>query len=95
MSVSLDELDAFIALDYTRSAMCCSSLDLHDLLSKLCCQTVFSESMSLNNFKEIIWTPQSDDKSNRSNRLRNDQFALVSELWSHFVKNRQLCLIEM
>jgi hypothetical protein len=44
--ISLEEIEAFIALVYARGAMCCSSLDLSDLWSKQWGPPIFSETMS-------------------------------------------------
>jgi len=32
-----------------------------------------------------------DKKSERSKRLQNDKFALISEIWNKFIENSQAC----
>ena len=49
--------------------------------------------MSRNRFREILRYLRFDEKSTRSERLKNDKFALVSFVWERFVTNSQTCYV--
>lgn len=51
----------------------------------------FSETMSRNNFTEILRFIRFDKKSQRSERLKADKFAMVSTIWNIFIENSQNC----
>ena len=47
--------------------------------------------MSRNDFAEIMRFIQFDKKSERSQRLRTNKFAMVSTIWDRFIENSQNC----
>ena len=47
--------------------------------------------MGRNSFMEILRFIRFDKKSERSKRLQNDKFALISEIWNKFIENSQAC----
>ncbi|XP_033178751.1 piggyBac transposable element-derived protein 4-like [Bombus impatiens] len=51
----------------------------------------FSKAMSRNDFTEIMKFIRFDKKSERSQRLRNNKFAMVSTVWDRFIENSQNC----
>lgn len=92
-NISLDELDAFIALLYARGALGMGSIELDELWSIQWGPPVFRETMGRNRFREIQRYLRFDIKSTRALRLQSDKFALVSEIWDEFIKNCILCYI--
>lgn len=89
--LSLDELDAFISLLYIRGALHAKGLSIDALWSTKWGGRYFNETMSRNRFKEIMRYLRFDVKSTRSQRLVNDRFTLVSEVWNSFIENCLLC----
>ena len=47
--------------------------------------------MSRNEFVETLKFIRFDKKDNRSHRLKNDKFALISTVWDKFIENSQNC----
>ncbi|XP_033319032.1 uncharacterized protein LOC117216437 [Bombus bifarius] len=47
--------------------------------------------MSRNEFVEILKFIRFDKKDDRSQRLKNDKFALISTVWDKFIENSQNC----
>lgn len=90
-SISLEELDAFISLLYARGAFISKGISINNLWSKTWGLKFFHETMARDRFKEIMRYLRFDMKATRSQRLRTDQFALVSEIWNTFVENCLLC----
>ncbi|XP_054729834.1 uncharacterized protein LOC129238721 [Anastrepha obliqua] len=86
-NLSLDELDAFIALIYARGAYNMSHLDLDILWSEDWGPPVFNKTMSKNRYKEIMEYLRFDMRSTRSVRLANDKFAMISDTWKKFIDN--------
>ncbi|KAF2894919.1 hypothetical protein ILUMI_11255 [Ignelater luminosus] len=68
-SLSLEELDAFIALLYARGAYSATNLKLHHMWSNVWGPPVFSQTMGRNRFKEIV-RYLSFDMKNRNDELR-------------------------
>ena len=48
---------------------------------------IFTETVSRDRFKEIMLYLRFDIKSTRSQRLLNDRFIFISEVWNNFIKN--------
>ncbi len=86
-SVSLQELDAFIALLYARGAFGAKNLPIHRLWSNTWGISFFCDTMSRNRFKKILRFIRFDMKFSRSQRLQTDKFALASEVWRSFIEN--------
>ncbi|CAK9832670.1 PiggyBac transposable element-derived protein 4 [Anthophora retusa] len=90
-TVSLAELNAFIAILYACGAYEAKNLKLPYLWSEKWGPKFFSETMSRNKFAEILRLIRFDKKNERSQRLQTDKFALVSEVWKKFIENSQMC----
>lgn len=90
-NISLEELDAFISLLYARGAFISKGISINDLWSKTWGLNFFHQTMARDRFKEIMRYLRFDLKETRSERLRTDQFALVSEIWNTFIENCLLC----
>lgn len=78
-TVSIAQLYAFIAILYTRKAYEARSLKTLYLWSKNWGPTFFSNAMPRDKFMEILKFIRFDKKIQRSERLRTDKFALISE----------------
>jgi len=90
-SVSLEELDAFIAVLYARGAYGARTITLHDLWNKQWGPPFFSQTMSRNRFIEILRFLRFDEKATRHERKISDKFCLASELWNKFIENCIAC----
>ena len=90
-TLSLAELNAFIAILYARGAYEAKNLRLSYLWSQRWGPEFFSKTMSRNKFAEILRVIRFDKKNERSQQLQTDKFALVSEVWNKFVENSQMC----
>jgi len=90
--VSLEELNAVVAIMYVRGASGMKGLELDSLWSKFGVPFI-KDVMSRNRFREILRYLRFDEKSTRSERLKNDKFALVSFVWERFVTNSQTCYV--
>lgn len=90
-TVSLEELDAFVAILYARGAYCFRTLKVHDLWSKEWGPPFFTSTMTRNRFLEIMKYLRFDEKSTRNERSVTDKFCLVSELWYKFIDNCLSC----
>jgi len=86
-TLSLEELDAFIALIYARGALGSSGLELDELWSEVWGPPIFRETMARNRFRKIMKYLRFDEKSSRRERLENDKFAHVSFVWDTFTEN--------
>ncbi|CAL7933005.1 unnamed protein product [Xylocopa violacea] len=80
-NLSIAKLYAFIGLLYARGAYEAKNMD----------PSFFSTTMSRNDFTEISRFIRFDNKNQRSERLQNDKFALISEVWCKFIENSQNC----
>ncbi|XP_068086267.1 zinc finger protein 184 [Anabrus simplex] len=78
-SVSLEKLEAFIALVYARGVLGASNTELDELWSKKWGPPFFSETMGRNCFREIQRFLRFNVRTTRSERLKTDEFALVSK----------------
>jgi hypothetical protein len=88
--LSLDELDSFISLLYIRGALHAKGLSTDALWSTKWGNRYFNETMSQKRFKEVMRYLRFDIKSTRSQRLLNDRFTLVSEVWNNFIEKFML-----
>ena len=81
------KLDAFIA----RGAYQAKNLNVSYLWNKIWRPAFFSKTISRNDFAEIMRFIRFDRKSERSQRLRTNKFAMVSTIWDQFTENLQNC----
>ena len=88
-SLSPYELDAFLGVLYLRSATESKGMDIHLLWSEKYGFPFIKNVMSRNRFVEILRFLRFDDKSSRSQRLKTDKFACVSEVFYAFDANCQ------
>ena len=86
-ALTIEELEAFIAVMYARGATGKKTLSLHDLWTENWGVPLCKSDMSRNQFCEILRFLRFGVKSNRSQRLQTDKFALFSEVWTHFTDN--------
>lgn len=92
-NITLDELDAFIGILYIRGAIGASSLDLDSLWSIKWGNSIIKAIMSRNRFREIMKYLRFDHKSSRRQRLVEDKFGMISEIWYDFISNAQACYV--
>lgn len=90
-NLSTAKFDAFIALLYARGAYETKNLNISYLWNKKWGPEFFSRTMSRNSFSEIMRFIRFDKRSQRSQRLQTDKFALISEVWYIFIENNQNC----
>ena len=75
--------DAYIALLYAPSAYQAKYLDVSYLWNKIWRLAFLSKTMNRNDFAEIMRFIRFDKKSERSQRLRSNKFAMVFTVWSN------------
>lgn len=85
------KINAFIALLYARGAYQANNLNISYLWNKKWGPAFFSNTMSRSAFCEIMRFIRFDKKSQRSQRLQTDKFALISDIWYKFIENSQNC----
>jgi len=90
-NLSIAKLYAFIGLLYARGAYEAKNMNLSYLWNKKWGPSFFSTTMSRNDFTEIMKFIRFDNRNQRSQRLQNDKFALISEVWYKFIENSQNC----
>ena len=88
--LSRAKLDAFIGLLYARGAYESKNLKIAHLWNKTWGSSFFPRTMSRNDFSQIMRFIRFDNKTERSQRLRTDKFALISDIWDRFVQNSQI-----
>ncbi|GBP60673.1 PiggyBac transposable element-derived protein 4 [Eumeta japonica] len=91
--MTMEELDAFIAVLYIRGAIGAHNLDLDSLWSIKWGNPIIKATMSRNRFREIMKYLRFDHKSSRRQRLNEDKFVMVSDIWYEFIANAQACYI--
>lgn len=92
-SVSLEKLEAFIALLYARGVLGVNRTELDELWSKTWGIPFFNDTMGRNSFREILRFLRFDFRNTRSERLKTDKFALVSKIWNKFIENCRLTYV--
>lgn len=92
-SISLEEIEAFIAILYVRGASGARTLPLKSLWSSEWGLPFCKTSMTRSRFSEVMKFLRFDMKSTRSQRIVNDKFALASEIWNRFIVNSKMCFI--
>ncbi|GBP34891.1 hypothetical protein EVAR_26480_1 [Eumeta japonica] len=91
--MTMEELDAFIAVLYIRGAIGAHNLDLDSLWSIKWGNPIIKATMSRNRFREIMKYLRFDHKSSRRLRLNEDKFAMISDICYEFIANAQACYI--
>ncbi|GBP04453.1 PiggyBac transposable element-derived protein 4 [Eumeta japonica] len=91
--MTMEELDAFIAVLYIRGAIGAHNLDLDSLWSIKWGNPIIKATMSRNRFREIMKYLRFDHKSSRRQRLNEDKFAMISDICYEFIANAQACYI--
>lgn len=86
-------MEAFIAVLYVRGAIGAHNLDLDSLWSIKWGNPIIEATMSRNHFCEIMKYLRFDHKSSRRQRLNEDKFTMISEIWYEFIANAQACYI--
>ncbi|KAL9905270.1 rhodopsin 4 isoform 1-T4 [Glossina fuscipes fuscipes] len=90
-NLSVAKLYAFIGLLYARGAYEAKNINLSYLWNAKWGPSFFSTTMSRNDFTEIMRFIRFDNKNQRSQRLQNDKFALISNVWYKFMENSENC----
>ena len=90
-SISLEELDAFIAVLYARGAFGAKGQSVKTLWSDVWGPPLINETMWRNRFSDILRYLRFDLKATRSQRLLGDKFALVCEVCNRFIANSITC----
>lgn len=90
-TLTVAELYAFLGILYGRGAYEAKNLKISYLWSEKWGPDFFSKTMSRNKFTEILRFIRFDKKNERSQRLRTDKFAMISEVWNRFIANSQNC----
>uniref|UniRef100_A0A1A9VXV7 DDE_Tnp_1_7 domain-containing protein n=1 Tax=Glossina austeni TaxID=7395 RepID=A0A1A9VXV7_GLOAU len=85
------KLYAFIGLLCARGAYEARNVNLSYLWNTKWGPSFFSTTMNRNDFAEIMRFIRFDNKNQRSQRLQNDKFASISEVWYKFIENSQNC----
>lgn len=89
--ISVEELNAFIAILFARGALGANTLAAKDLWNKTWGPPFFGSVMSRNRFLDIMRYLRFDVRSTRSVRLQTDKFGLASDPWNRFISNCQSC----
>lgn len=90
-TVSLEELEAMIAIMYARGVFCAKGVSLNELWSRSWGPNFIRDKMTRDRFRELIRFLRFDEKSSRAQRIPADKFALISEIWNKFVENCLRC----
>lgn len=88
-----EEFCAFLAILYARGAYEARNLKMSYLWSKKWGPIFFRKTLSRNNFTNILRFIRFDKRTERSQRLQNDKFALISRVWDDFIENSRNCFI--
>jgi hypothetical protein len=78
---------AFIGLLFIRGATAASKLELESLWSNTWGLPIFKDTMSRNEFRKIMAFLRFDEKSTGSERIGNDKFCMISEIWDRVISN--------
>lgn len=89
--ITIEELEAFLAIIYVRGAIGAKCLDLDALWSVKWGNDFVKATMSRDRFREIMKFLRFDVRSTRTQRLTTDKFGLISEVWYNFISNAQSC----
>lgn len=86
-SLTLEELEKFIGLLYARGVLGCRNIPVDYLWSNTWGVPIFKDTMSRNRFKEILRFLRFDVRNERVQKLQQDKFALISDVWNDFASN--------
>ncbi|XP_051242438.1 activating transcription factor 7-interacting protein 1 isoform X2 [Dicentrarchus labrax] len=89
--MTVEELKAFIGLIYIQGAQGGKGMDLASFWSAEWGCAFFKETMSRNRFQEIMQFLCFDRRETPHTRLRDNKFALMSDVWDRFVQNSIGC----
>lgn len=89
-TVSLAELEAFIAILYARGAYGARTFKLHDLWNKEWGPPFFSQTMARNRLSEILRFLRFDEKETRAQRKQSDKFCLHLNCGTNLLKTALL-----
>jgi len=87
--LSKQKLKSFIGVLYGRGTYEAKNLNDSYLWNQKWRTSFFANAMSRMDFTDILRFIRHDKKSERSQRLRSDKFALVSRVWERFIENSQ------
>ena len=86
-----NELLAFIAVMYARGVTASNDMPYYTLWTENWGVSLCKKTISRNRFSEILRFLRFDTKSDRSQRLKTDRFALFSVVWNRFIDNCISC----
>ena len=86
-----NELLAFIAVMYARGVTGSNDMPYHTLWTENWGVPLCKKTISRNSFSEILRFLRFDTKSDRSQRLKTDRFALFLVVWNRFIENCISC----
>jgi len=90
-ALTVEELEAFIAVMYARGVTGKSDLPLHDIWTERGGVPLCKSATSRNRFCKILRFLRFAVKSNRLQRLQADKFVLFLEVWNHIISNCCTC----
>jgi len=82
--LSLEDLDAFLGIRYVRGALESKGMEL-DLLWSEKYGVQLCQDTSRNRFREIMKYLRFDLRAKRSERLKEEKYALISDIWERFI----------
>lgn len=85
-----EDIFAFIGILFCRGVVS-PNCGVKAMWSKLYGTPLISQFMVRSKFLKIMKFLRFDDKTTRSNRVANDKFCMIRELWDRFIKNSQAC----
>eukprot|EP00096_Caligus_rogercresseyi_P004194 TRINITY_DN18369_c0_g1_i1.p1 TRINITY_DN18369_c0_g1~~TRINITY_DN18369_c0_g1_i1.p1 ORF type:complete len:460 (+),score=-15.26 TRINITY_DN18369_c0_g1_i1:160-1539(+) len=85
--MSMRELEQFIGLLFARGVLGMSNTPVEQIWSQMWGVSLFKKTMSRNRFQEIQRFLRFDMRSERSTRLEQDKFGLISQIWNDFTDN--------
>jgi len=88
-SLSLDELKAFLGILYVRGATESKGMEVDVMWSEKYEHPFFKNVMPRNRFREIMRFLRFDLKSTRAERLKDDKYGMLSEVFYRFISNAQ------
>jgi hypothetical protein len=90
-TITMAKLKAFIGLLYARGAYDANTLRLQYFWNKKWGPSFFSETMSRNDFTDILQFIRFDFREQRAEKLKTDKFTFISTVWESFIANSQIC----
>jgi hypothetical protein len=87
IKVSINELENFFGLLYAKGLLVSSQTPVRLLWNERWGPSLFCQTMPRSRFYEIFKYLRFDMKSTRSQRLKENKFALASDIWEPFMEN--------